>query len=125
MLQKLYQKPTVAAENGLLLCFGSLCVSGKERRGMKHITNLLRPVLDLKATGDTIKKLMDAGGITVRDLQTFFGFEYPQAIYAWLNGRNLPTVDNLLVLAELFDVTINEIVQRKIVNISEDCILTA
>ena len=82
---------------------------------MNRITNLLRPVPDLRATGEKIKLLMDAGGISVRDLQSVFGFEHPQAVYAWLNGRNLPTVDNLLVLSELFDVTIDEIVRKKIV----------
>ncbi|MEE3312617.1 MAG: helix-turn-helix transcriptional regulator [Treponema sp.] len=82
---------------------------------MNRITNLLRPVPDLRATGEKIKLLMDAGGISVRDLQSFFGFEHPQAVYAWLNGRNLPTVDNLLVLSELFDVTIDEIVRKKFV----------
>ncbi|MBQ1662517.1 MAG: helix-turn-helix transcriptional regulator [Treponema sp.] len=82
---------------------------------MNRITNLLRPVPDLRATGEKIKLLMDAGGISVRDLQSVFGFEHPQAVYAWLNGRNLPTVDNLLVLSELFDVTIDEIVRKKFV----------
>lgn len=81
---------------------------------MNRITNLCRLAPDLKATGGKIKTLMDASGVTVRDLQSVFGFDYPQAIYAWLGGRNLPTVDNLLVLSQIFDVTIDEIVQRKI-----------
>ena len=84
---------------------------------MSRITNLKRSVIDLQATGKQIKSLMDAGRITVRDLQGFFGFEYPQAIYSWLNGRNLPTVDNLLILAELFGVTMDEIVVRRYVEI--------
>ena len=92
---------------------------------MNRITNLLRPVPDLKATGRKIKLLMDAGGISVRDLQSVFGFEYPQAVYAWLNGRNLPTVDNLLVLSELFDMPIDEIVQRKFVKLKANSKLSA
>ena len=82
---------------------------------MSRIANLLRPVPDLMATGRKIKSLMDASGISTRDLQELLGFEYPQAIYAWLNGRNLPTVDNLLALSQIFNVTIDEIVQRKFV----------
>lgn len=80
---------------------------------MNRITNLSRPVLDVESTGKKIKSLMDASRITVRQLQSIFGFDYPQAIYAWLNGRNLPTVDNLIVLSELFGVTIDEIIQKK------------
>jgi hypothetical protein len=38
-----------------------------------------------------------------------FGFNSPQAIYKWQNGTALPTVDNLLVLAALFCVRIDDI----------------
>ena len=92
---------------------------------MSCITSLKRPVIDLQATGKQIKTLMDASGITVRDLQEIFGFYYPQAVYAWLNGRNLPTVDNLLVLSELFDVPIDEIVQGKFVKLKANSKLSA
>lgn len=84
---------------------------------MSCITSLKRPVIDLQATGKQIKTLMDASGITVRDLQEIVGFYYPQAVYAWLNGRNLPTVDNLLILSELFGVTMDQIVIRKYVEV--------
>ena len=84
---------------------------------MSCITSLKRPVIDLQATGKQIKTLMDASGITVRDLQELFGFYYPQAVYAWLCGRNLPTVDNLLILSELFGVTMDQIVIRKYVEV--------
>ena len=84
---------------------------------MSRITNLKRPVIDLQATGKQIKTLMNASGITVRDLQEIFGFYYPQAVYAWLNGRNLPTVDNLLILSELFGVTMDEIVIKRYVEV--------
>ena len=42
--------------------------------------------------------------------QVIFGFDYPQAIYAWEQGKNAPTIDNLLVLSYLFGVNISEIV---------------
>ena len=38
-----------------------------------------------------------------------FGFNSPQAIYKWQNGAALPTVDNLIVLAALFGVLIDDI----------------
>lgn len=84
---------------------------------MSCITSLKRPVIDLQATGKQIKTLMNASGITVRDLQEIFGFYYPQAVYAWLCGRNLPTVDKLLILSELFGVTMDQIVIRKYVEV--------
>ena len=38
-----------------------------------------------------------------------FGFNSPQAIYKWQNGTALPTVDNLIVLAALLNVRIDDI----------------
>lgn len=67
------------------------------------------PAIDMVATGQNIIRLRDARGMTVRDLQEIFGFATPQAIYKWQHGTALPTVDNLLVLAAIFDVHIEDI----------------
>ena len=48
-------------------------------------------------------------GLTVRDVQAFFGFEEPQAVYKWQSGKSLPTVDNLYALSALLDVRMDEI----------------
>ena len=127
---------------------------------METIKTFLRPVIDLKvgsghevaktvqwtvfsespssyaARGAQIKRLRKISGYSVHDLQMIFGFDYPQAIYAWDRerrlqavkmlqwsilsespsscaakaGKNAPTIDNLLVLSYLFDVNISEIV---------------
>ena len=53
------------------------------------------PIIDLPATGANIRRLREAKGLSIRDLQRFFGFEEPQAIYKWQRGQSLPTVDNL------------------------------
>ena len=50
------------------------------------------PVIDLEATGENITRLRKDRGLTVRDLQNWFGFEEPQAIYKWQKGKSLPTV---------------------------------
>ena len=62
------------------------------------------PVIDLVATGDNIRRLRMERGMTVRDLQNYFGFEEPRAIYKWQKGESLPTVDNLYALGALFEV---------------------
>ena len=72
------------------------------------------PVIDLVATGENITRLRKARGLTVRDMQNWFGFEEPQAIYKWQKGKSLPTVDNLYALGTLLDVPMEEIlVPRK------------
>lgn len=68
------------------------------------------PVINLVRTGENIRRLRESRGLTVRDVQAYFGFEAPQAIYKWERGKSIPTVDNLLALAYLFDVKMDEII---------------
>ena len=67
------------------------------------------PVIDMIATGMNITRLRINAGLTVRDLQDIFGFSTPQAIYKWQRGDAMPTLDNILVLAAVFGVTIDDI----------------
>lgn len=67
------------------------------------------PVIDMAATGKNIIRLRQARGLSVRDVQSYFGFEEPQAIYKWQSGKSLPTVDNLYALSNLLDVSMDEI----------------
>ena len=69
----------------------------------------LFPTIDTAATGRNIQRLRKESGLTVRDLQDYFGFEDPQAIYRWQWGRSLPSVDNLYALSVLLHVPMNEI----------------
>ena len=68
------------------------------------------PVIDMTATGMNITRLRINAGLTVRDLQTIMGFATPQAIYKWQHGTALPTLDNLVVLAAVFGVTMDDII---------------
>lgn len=67
------------------------------------------PVIDMTATGNNINRMRINTGLTVKDLQDIFGFSTPQAIYKWQRGTALPTVDNLVVLATVFGVRIDDI----------------
>ena len=67
------------------------------------------PVIDLQRTGRNIEQLRRNAGLSVRDLQNYFGFEYPQAIYKWQHGECLPAVDNLLALALLLKVAMEDL----------------
>ena len=68
------------------------------------------PTIDMVATGRNITRLRQAAGLTVRDLQDIFGFTTPQAIYKWQHGVAMPTIDNLLVLAAVLDVHMDDII---------------
>lgn len=67
------------------------------------------PVINLTETGKNIKKLRKAAGISVSDIQDVMGFNTPVAIYKWQKGDSLPSVDNLVILASILGVSVDEI----------------
>ena len=75
------------------------------------------PVIDLEATGRNIVRLRRERGLTVRDLQRYFGFEEPRAIYKWQRGENLPSVDNLYALSRILQVPMDSILVPRQLNI--------
>ena len=68
------------------------------------------PFVDVIATGQNINRLRLAAGMSVKDLQMVFGFATPQAIYKWIHGTALPSIDNLVILAKILNVTMDDIV---------------
>ncbi|MBQ9032631.1 MAG: helix-turn-helix transcriptional regulator [Parasporobacterium sp.] len=68
------------------------------------------PTINLVATGQNIVRLRKAAGLSVKDLQDIFGFATPQAIYKWQKGTAMPTIDNLVVLAMVFRVKMDDII---------------
>ena len=67
------------------------------------------PTIDPVATGRNITRLRKERGLTVRDLQAWFNFEEPRAIYKWQSGQTLPSVDNLFALSFLLGVPMDHI----------------
>ena len=68
------------------------------------------PIIDMVKTGQNIANLRKKAGLSVKDLQTAFGFGTPQAIYKWQQGMALPSVDNLVALASLLGVKVDDII---------------
>lgn len=83
-------------------------------------TTYLKPVLDLEATGTKIKTLMKQRGITPRQLQILLDFPYVQTIYNWFSAKDLPTIDNLVVLAQILGVTTDDIIVTRMVEMEID-----
>lgn len=67
------------------------------------------PTIDMVKTGKNISKLRQQRGMSVKELQNIFGFTTPQAIYKWQHGAAIPTIDNLVVLASVFQVHVDDI----------------
>ena len=68
------------------------------------------PTIDMAATGRNIADMRKKAGMTVRDLQDILGFNTPQAIFKWMRGDAVPTLDNLVILADILDMPIDKII---------------
>lgn len=67
------------------------------------------PSIDMVRTGKRIETVRKNRGFSVKDIQEYFGFEYPQAVYKWQHGECLPSVDNLFALARLLRVGMEDL----------------
>ena len=55
------------------------------------------------------RKAAEAGRIVSKGSAGYFRFCTPQAIYKWQQGVALPTIDNLVVLAAILQVRLDDI----------------
>jgi len=69
--------------------------------------------INIEQTGIMIEELRQKAGLSVKDLQNAIGPISCQAIYKWQEGKTLPTIDNLIVLSELFHVPVDQIIVRE------------
>lgn len=69
------------------------------------------PLIDKTETGVNLRRIMDLRGITPKDVQQYLGLGCVQSVYRWLDGINLPTIDNLYALSELFQVPMDALVR--------------
>ena len=70
-------------------------------------------VVDAEATGQRIRALMVERNITVSDIQKRLNLSVSYGVYKWLYGMSLPKIDHLVVLADMFGVTMDDIVMTK------------
>jgi hypothetical protein len=68
------------------------------------------PIIDMKSTAENIKKLMKKSQITPSQMQQVCGLGSLQAVYKWLEGKSVPTIDNLGIISNLLNVLIDDIV---------------
>lgn len=77
-------------------------------------------VIDPMATGRNILCLRKERGLSVKDIQRYFNFDEPRAIYKWQTGQSLPSLDNLYALSALFEVPMDRIIVGKKTDMDAD-----
>lgn len=76
------------------------------------------PVIDKKRTAERIKSFMRYNRLKPTDIQHYLGLTCVQTVYRWLDGVNIPSVDNLYALSQLFGVMVDDMLagHRRIVS---------
>ncbi len=70
-------------------------------------------MIDMLATGQNILRLRRRAGLSVKDIQERMELASTQAVYRWQRGETLPSIDNMIILADVLGVSIDEILVRK------------
>ena len=68
--------------------------------------------IDVDATAKRLDELRIERNLSIKDIQHHFNFYTPQAVYKWMNGQALPTIDNLVILADLYKCKIDDMLVR-------------
>ena len=71
------------------------------------------PVIDPVGTGLNIKMIIKSSGNTIANVGRMLGIADMSTMYKWLRGDALPSIDNMLALSILLDVSINDILVTK------------
>ena len=74
--------------------------------------NNMFPVIDKKATGACIRRLMEEKGYSYSDIQEYLCLSCVQTVYRWTEGVNIPSIDNLYALSKLFNVSMDDMIQE-------------
>lgn len=68
------------------------------------------PTINKRETGINLRRIMHMRGLSAKDLQEYLGLGCVQSVYRWIDGTNMPTIDNLYALSELFQLPMDSIV---------------
>ena len=68
------------------------------------------PTIDKHETAKRLKKLMDDNGYSVKDIKEYLNLTCVQSVYHWLEGKSMPSVDNLYALSVLFNVALDDMI---------------
>ena len=65
--------------------------------------------IDKKATGHKLYRLIEKSEMTYVQIAEYLDLQSPRVIYEWVNGKKLPSTENLYNLANLFQVQMEDI----------------
>lgn len=77
---------------------------------MKNVKPEDLPYINIEKTGKNLRKLMFESGLTARIVKETLGLTSKGPVYKWMNGKGMPNMDNLVALAYMMDITVDDII---------------
>ena len=74
-------------------------------------------ILDVTATAENLKRLCREKGTSPQTIREALNLESVQSVYHWMSGVSTPSLDNLVILSDLWKVSIDDIIRTKSINI--------
>ena len=69
--------------------------------------------IDMDKTGKKIKEIRKRSGMTIKQVQDACGIS-AAAVCKWQNGQAMPTLDNLIILSDLWNVKMDDLIVRQV-----------
>lgn len=69
--------------------------------------------IDMYATGQKIKAQMSCANMSARDMATACGLATPNAVWRWQKGQVLPTLDNMVIIADACGCRLDDLIALK------------
>lgn len=69
------------------------------------------PTINKEETGNFLRNLLTKRGISIKKVQEYLGLACVQSIYHWLDGKKLPSLDNLYALSQFLQVPMDTLVK--------------
>ena len=81
-----------------------------EKGGKYRVRHCSYPVIDIKRTGENIKRIRSDRNLTLEDVREFLGELTVHRVQLWEKGVLLPGVEHLCALSKLFGVLMDDII---------------
>lgn len=66
--------------------------------------------VDKVRTGRNISRAMEDHGVRASDIMEACGLTTRNAIYRWMNGKSLPTIDHMVILAYMVETALQDLI---------------
>ena len=76
---------------------------------------MINAAIDPVKTGKNIREAMNHKNLTVRDIALALGLSTPNAVYKWLRGDTVPSIDNIYALSLLLDSSLDDLIAGRVV----------